>query len=183
MAESSAYRWLRRLARPWSAWMPGSARRCSTSACPATRPSTASNTSTSGSDTRSAGLRWERGPARRVRLLLVALLRCLLCGGVALLEPGHAPTGVEDLLLAGVEGVALRADVGVDGATTDGAAGRERVAAGAGDLGLVVLGVGVLLHGFLSRVSVAGSSPCGDVNRNQPSSVPGVVIRTPAGAA
>src|SRR6185295_14742885 len=32
----------------------------------------------------------------------------------ALLEPGHAASGVEDLLLAGVEGVALRADLGVD---------------------------------------------------------------------
>src|ERR1700712_2300133 len=105
--------------------MPGSASRCSISACSATRPSTASNMLSS----------------------TVGLLPGL---GVALLEAGHATTGVEDLLLAGVEGVALGADVGVDAATRERAAGRELVAAGAGDLGVVVLGVSVLLHGVLS---------------------------------
>ena len=76
--------------------------------------------------------------------------------GVAGLEAGHAATGVEDLLLAGVEGVAVGADLGVDGAARRGAASRERVAAGAGHLGGHVLGVDVLLHGFLS-----GSRPPG----------------------
>jgi hypothetical protein len=46
------------------------------------------------------------------------LLAGLLAGALArlaeaLLEPGDAAAGVEDLLLAGVEGVAGRADVGV----------------------------------------------------------------------
>src|SRR3954471_11660740 len=50
----------------------------------------------------------------------------------ALLEPGDAAAGVEDLLLAGVEGVARRADL--DGQRTGlrGAAGREGVGAVAG---------------------------------------------------
>ena len=49
-------------------------------------------------------------------------LRGLLVGGLLLgvagLEPGDAAAGVEDLLLAGVERVALRAHVGVDDAAT-----------------------------------------------------------------
>ena len=57
-----------------------------------------------------------------------------------------AATGVEDLLLAGVERVALRADVGVDGAALGRAAGLERGATGAGDRGRDVVGVDVLLH-------------------------------------
>src|SRR4051794_3472588 len=150
--------------------MVGSPRRCSISACSATRPSTASNTCQSPPTplrppTHEAPVSAERGPARRVELLVCRLrgrlLSRLLGGGVALLEPCHATTGVEDLLLAGVEGVALRADVGVDRPTLDRAPRGEGVAAGAGHLGVVVLGVGVLLHGVLSRGSVAGSSRAG----------------------
>src|SRR5690606_36555974 len=69
---------------------------------------------------------------------------------VALLEPGHAAAGVEDVLLARVERVAGRADIGAEGALGRRALGRERVAAGAGDLGLDVRGVNVLLHDVLS---------------------------------
>src|SRR3954447_18550677 len=78
------------------------------------------------------------------------LLGCL---GVAGLEAGDAAAGVEDLLLAGVERVALRADVGVDRAGGRGAAGGERRAVGAGDLGLDVRRVDVLLHGVLSSAA------------------------------
>ena len=72
--------------------------------------------------------------------------------GVARLEAGDAAAGVEDLLLAGVERVALRADIGVDRAGGRGAAGGERRTARAGDGGLDVVGVSVLLHGVLSGV-------------------------------
>lgn len=63
------------------------------------------------------------------------------------LEAGHTATGVEDLLLARVERVALGADIGTDAAGRDGAASRERRAAGAADLRLDVLGVDVALQG------------------------------------
>src|SRR4028118_1346324 len=65
----------------------------------------------------------------------------------ALREPGHPATGVEDLLLARVEGVAGRADVGVDAPAGLGAARREGVAAGAAHRRLDVGGVDVGLHG------------------------------------
>src|SRR3954452_10780411 len=75
----------------------------------------------------------------------------LLAGGRAalaepLLEAGHAATGVEDALLAGVEGVAGRA--GLDGqlTTRGGAAGGEGVTAAAGHGGDVVGRVDVGLH-------------------------------------
>jgi hypothetical protein len=63
------------------------------------------------------------------------------------LEAGHAATGVEDLLLARVERVALGADLGTDGAALDRATGGERRATGAADLRLDVLGVDVALQG------------------------------------
>ncbi|MDV6288371.1 hypothetical protein R2F25_12245 [Streptomyces sp. UP1A-1] len=63
------------------------------------------------------------------------------------LEAGHTATGVEDLLLARVERVALGADLGADGAALDRAAGGERRATGAADLRLDVLGVDVALQG------------------------------------
>src|SRR5690606_6755543 len=74
---------------------------------------------------------------------------------VALLEAGDAATGVQDLLLARVERVAVRAHVGADATGGGGAAGGERRTAGAGHLGLDVLRVDVLLH--VSPVGVAGS--------------------------
>src|SRR4051812_29103593 len=70
----------------------------------------------------------------------------------ALLEPGHAASGVEDLLLAGIEGVALRADLGVDGAGRRGATGGEGVATGTGGSRLDVRGVDVALHRRSPRI-------------------------------
>src|SRR6185436_16127010 len=66
--------------------------------------------------------------------------------------PGHAATGVEDLLLAGVERVALRAHVGSDLAGRLGAPRDERAATGAGHRGFDVLGVKVLLQRSLLEV-------------------------------
>src|SRR4051795_7648731 len=92
----------------------------------------------------------------------VLLVGCVGAGGrtggalaEALLEPGHAATGVEDLLLAGVERVARRADL--DGQLTGrgGAAGLERVAAATGHGGDVVGRVDVGLHIASSEKSVA----------------------------
>src|SRR5687768_18236215 len=69
----------------------------------------------------------------------------------ALLELGHPATGVEDLLLARVERVALGADVGVDAAADLRALGGEGVPAGAGHRRLDVRRVDVGLHGDASR--------------------------------
>src|SRR5215210_3306245 len=92
-----------------------------------------------------------------------------LLGAEALLEPGHAAACVEDLLLAGVEGVTLRADLGVDHAVLRGAAGCERRAAGAGGLGLDVFGMDLATHGELlgSRSPGRSGSDAAAVNRNQ----------------
>jgi hypothetical protein len=60
---------------------------------------------------------------------------------VALLEAGHAAAAVEDLLLAGVERMALRADLDVDLSALLRAARGERVAAAAVDRGLDVVRV------------------------------------------
>src|SRR3954471_14800320 len=121
-------------------------------------PSTASNIGSplavAAGQTTSAGPHsWVRTGARE-GLLAGALLGRL---GVAGLEAGDAAAGVEDLLLAGVERVAVRADVGVDGAGRRGAAGGERRATGAGHLGLDVLRVDVLLHD--GPLTTAAGSP------------------------
>src|ERR1700684_1232051 len=73
------------------------------------------------------------------------------------LEPGHAAAGVEDLLLAGVERVAARADVGVDDAVLRRAARSEGLPAGAGHLSHHVLRVDTRLHFVLLPRAVAGS--------------------------
>src|SRR5688500_4317651 len=91
--------------------------------------------------------RVERAPS--VVLLAGVGLRVGPGGGALaepLLEAGDAATGVQDLLLAGVEGVARRADL--DGQLTGRgrAARREGVAAAAGHRGDVVGRVDVGLH-------------------------------------
>src|SRR6266704_7126418 len=77
----------------------------------------------------------------------------LLVGGLGrgvlaepLLEPRDAATGVQDLLLARVERVAVRADLDVDRAVGRGAPRGERVPAATGHRRDVVLGVNVSLH-------------------------------------
>src|SRR4051795_117021 len=83
------------------------------------------------------------GPSGRIDGLLAGRLLA-----VALLEARHATAGVEDLLLARVERVAVAADVGVDRAALGGAVGREGVATGARHRGLHVLRVDPVLHWF-----------------------------------
>src|SRR5207245_11665931 len=73
-----------------------------------------------------------------------ALVRAAPLGGAAL-EPLDAATGVDQLLAAGVERVALGADLHVE--LGFGGARRELVAAGAANVGFYVLGVDSWLHG------------------------------------
>src|SRR6478609_4060573 len=68
---------------------------------------------------------------------------------VALLEAGHAAAAVENLLLAGVEGVALGADLDVDLAALLRAASGEGGAAAAVHRRLDVVRVHTRFHGFL----------------------------------
>src|ERR1700712_2403787 len=68
------------------------------------------------------------------------------------LEARNPATGIQDLLLAGVERVAIRADLDGDLSAGLGAVGLERVATAAGHLGGAVIGVNAGVHGdFLSR--------------------------------
>src|SRR5690348_12369702 len=97
-----------------------------------------------------------------------ALLAGALALAVPLLEPGDAAAGVEDLLLAGVEGVALRAHVGVDDAVGRGAAGLERVPAGAGHRRLDVVRVDTRLHEQVLSLLAAGSHPTGGSTGGMP---------------
>src|SRR5829696_8401942 len=80
----------------------------------------------------------------------------LLCGRVPLLEAGDPAAGVQDLLLARVERVAVGADIGVQHAVRRSAPGDEGVAAGAGHLSLPVGGVDVGLHGWFLLIVVPG---------------------------
>src|SRR3954453_3247479 len=139
-----------------SAWVSGRPSLTSRSACSASMPSTASNIpalpvpdrvlivcmcgQTNGADPMN-------GSAPDAELLGFGL-GLLLGLGVTLLEAGDAAAGVEDLLLARVERMAVGAHVGVDDAVRRGAARGEGVPARTGHLGHPVLRVDVLLHGF-----------------------------------
>src|SRR5215467_15373110 len=74
------------------------------------------------------------------------LLAVLLLLAEAPLEPCDPAAGVEDLLLAGVERVAVGADVRVDNAVRGGAPGGKRVPAGTGHRGDHVVRVDGRLH-------------------------------------
>src|SRR3954451_5082729 len=89
------------------------------------------------------------------------------CGALAVprLEARDATACVEDLLLAGVEGVASRADLDVDGPAGLGAAGGEVVAGSAGDLRFAVCGVNAFAHRDSSRCGPG--SPSRGVNRRR----------------
>src|SRR5271165_875861 len=69
------------------------------------------------------------------------------CVGIFLGEAFHAAGGVDKLLLAGEEGVAIGADFHVELFTLDGGAGREIVAAGAVHGYGVIVGVDTGFHG------------------------------------
>src|SRR5664280_2403500 len=151
---SAAYRLFSLRTSPWSWWTAGSASCASRSAYSCTNVAADSSIwvpSVNGFQQEPANS--NAGPTtitvgdRRARKLLVDLLVDLLA--ITRLEAGDAATGVEDLLLAGVERVALRAHVRGDLAALHGAAGLERVATGTGDGGRYVGGVKVLLQRVL----------------------------------
>ena len=75
---------------------------------------------------------------------LLAAIASIELQTVLLVELINAAAGVNELLLAGVEGVALGADF--NGDVLLGAAGGDDFAAGAADGGLFVLGVDSGLH-------------------------------------
>src|SRR5215212_4434968 len=85
---------------------------------------------------------------------------------VARLEARDAAAGVEDLLLAGVERVAGRANLDVDLAAAGGAAGGELVPATARDRGLVVVGVDTAAHWDVP-LERCGRRVLEEVNRNR----------------
>ena len=69
----------------------------------------------------------------------------LFARAVALIEPLDAPTGVNQLLLARIEGVALVAEL--RGNCRHGRLGRKGVSTRTADLGLFVIGMDVSFHG------------------------------------
>src|SRR5680860_1316953 len=79
--------------------------------------------------------------------LVVGVARRTFAAAVATLEPIDASAGVDQLLLAGVEGMALAAQFAAQ--LILGGAGGERVATRALDRGQLVLGVDSSLHGVL----------------------------------
>src|SRR6185312_7937739 len=109
----------------------------------------------------------DRGSSSPVRSAWLLLVGGLARGVLAepLLEPRDAATGVEDLLLARVERVAVRADIGVDRATGSGAPRGERVPAAARHGGDMVLGVNVSLHVTTPVPRAVAGSPPKDGNR------------------
>src|ERR1700735_4630991 len=92
---------------------------------------------------RRGGVRRRRSRGRRRRLWLALPL------AVAALEALHPATGVNQLLLAGEEGVALVAQFDVEVGL--GGVGDERVPARALDRGVDVVRVNVGLHGVSSE--------------------------------
>ena len=188
IGDSSAYRWLSRLASRWSAWVSGSASCCSSSACSATSPSTASNIGAllggrrrTGADRCTSADRRATAAGTGARRELLALGACGGLLGVAGLEAGDAAAGVEDLLLAGVERVALRAHVGVDDAGGGGAAGGERARRRCRSPGCRRSPGGCPSSWCpLSRCRRVVHARMRDVNRSQHASVPPVTTHEPA---
>jgi hypothetical protein len=101
----------------------------------------------------------QRETDRNVCLLLCAKSRCalLFCGGfrgfdfgsgvgVLFGEAFDAASGVNQLLFAGEEGVAIGADFDVEALAFDGRASLEIVAAGAVDCNGVIIGVNTGFH-------------------------------------
>src|SRR5271170_3437940 len=121
----------------------------------------------------------KRRPSRAVNATVRASIVLLvgrsfrLGAGLALavtpLEASDPTTAVQNLLLTGVERVALRADLDHDVAVFLGAAGLEGVAATADHGGLAVGGMNVSFHGVLFTSRSPGRPMCWsskDVNRN-----------------
>ena len=77
--------------------------------------------------------------------LLGSAARARACGSVLLAELVHAASRIDNLLLAGIEGVAVRAHFDLQ-IVSEGRAGLERVAARAADRNLFVFGMACGFH-------------------------------------
>src|SRR6201996_5780567 len=149
-----------------SACTPGSARARSSSACSDASSPSRSNTvvppsveqSVQHQNRLACGARQADGQCVSGRGLLAAAAAAVTRGllAEAALEPGDAATGVQNLLLAGVERVASRADVGVDLAVGGGAPGHEGVPAAAGHRGGTIVRVNLRLHVYSCLVRSPG---------------------------
>jgi hypothetical protein len=79
-------------------------------------------------------------------------------GGVLLAELVHAAGGIDDLLLAGIEGMAVGADFNLK-IVSQSRPRLERIAAGAANVDFCVVGMRIGFHGVLSiRAEFAGRS-------------------------
>ena len=105
-------------------------------------------------------LRKRRDAARR---RIPSFSRKLL-EAVLLVELVHAAAGVDQLLLAGVEGVALRADL--DGDVLLGGSGLDDLAAGAADGRALVIGMDSFFHVVHLMMSCPEAEIYGDTRRN-----------------
>src|SRR5260370_35744376 len=126
MGVSSPYRRLSVLARSWSAWIDGSERSFSSCTCSAVRSASRSNIAylpIFGLTVVGQAKPFPSRPLPEGNGVLAWLLAVRRFLAKPALEPGDAAAGVQDLLLARVERVAARADVGVDDAVLGGAAG------------------------------------------------------------
>ena len=87
-----------------------------------------------------------------------------LLDAVLLVELINTAAGVDQLLLAGVEGVALRADL--DGDVLLGGAGLDDLAAGAADGRALVIGMDSFFHVVHLMMSCPEAEIYGDTRRN-----------------
>lgn len=83
---------------------------------------------------------------KKVRTTYAVRTSAILLQAKSLVETVNASTSINQLLLAGIEGVALRADFNLD--VLLGGTGRKDVATGTADGGLFVLGMDIFLHVF-----------------------------------
>ena len=81
---------------------------------------------------------------KKARTAITVVRALILLQAESLVEPINASTGIDQLLLAGIEGVALRADFILD--VLLGGTSRKDVATGTADCGLFVLGMDTFLH-------------------------------------
>ena len=82
----------------------------------------------------------------KVRTTFAVRTSVRLLQAESLVETINTSTGIDQLLLAGIEGVALRADFNLDVLLSG--TGRKDVATGTADRGLFVLGMDTFLHVF-----------------------------------
>ena len=81
---------------------------------------------------------------KKARTAITVVRALILLQAESLVEPINASTGIDQLLLAGIEGVALRADFNLD--VLLGGASRKDVATSTADGSLFVVGMDAFSH-------------------------------------